>query len=55
MFLDNCFRENKNQYVFAYLASLVDLNVFNSVTVDFLVKGHTGNEVDQLFSILGKL
>lgn len=38
--------------MFAFLACLVDLKVFEEVTVDYLIVGHTGNEVDQLFSIL---
>ena len=50
--LDNCFKENKNRYLFAFLASLVELNVFTEVTVNYLLVGHTGNEVDQLFSIV---
>ena len=31
---------------------MVKLEVFLSVTMDFLITGHTGNEVDQIFSIL---
>ena len=49
---DNCFRENKNKYVMAFLAVLVELGVFKEVTMEFLMVGHTGNECDQLFSIL---
>ena len=30
----------------------MDLKVFEEITVDYLIVGHTGNEVDQLFSIL---
>ena len=52
LFMDNCWRENKNRFVFALLDLLVQLGVFRSVTLNFLVVGHTGNEVDQLFSIL---
>lgn len=39
---DNCGRENKNRYVFSFLSSLVQLEVFSSVTMDFLLVGHTG-------------
>lgn len=52
MAADNCWRENKNKYLFSFLACLVDLKVFEEITVDYLIVGHTGNEVDQLFSIL---
>ena len=38
-------RENKNKYVLTYLASLVRQNVFSKVTLTFLLKGHTGNQV----------
>ena len=31
---------------------MVELNVFEEITVDYLLVGHTGNEVDQLFSII---
>ena len=52
VFADNCWRENKNRFVFAFLATLVKLQVFLEATLDFLIVGHTGNEVDQLFSII---
>ena len=35
-----------------FLAALVELNIFKKVTMDFLIVGHTGNQCDQLFSIL---
>ena len=50
--LDNCWRENKNMYLFSFLSALVQLDVFVDITVDFMLVGHTGNQVDQLFSIL---
>ena len=40
--IDNCFRENKNRYLFSWLANLVELNVFLEVSINFLIKGHTG-------------
>ena len=39
---DNCGRENKNRYVFSFLSALVQLGVFSSITMDFLLVGHTG-------------
>ena len=29
--MDNCFRENKNRYIFAYCALLVELKIFRKV------------------------
>ena len=40
-------RENKNMYLFAFLSALVELNVFVDISVDFMLVGHTGNQVDQ--------
>ena len=47
--LDNCGRENKNQYVLAVLALLVQLNIFDEITLGFLMKGHTHEDIDALF------
>ena len=38
--------------MFSFLAALVELDVFKEITVEFLMVGHTGNQCDQLFSIL---
>ena len=35
--LDNCYRENKNQYVFGFLALLVHLDVFKEVIIIIIV------------------
>ena len=48
--LDNCSRENKNQYVMGYFDLLVATKVFQSVEVGFLPVGHTYEDVDQAFS-----
>ena len=42
-------RENKNRYLFAFLCALVKLDIFEQVTCNYLLVGHTGNEVDQTF------
>ena len=48
---DNCWRENKNSYVLAYLADLVHRGLFPlGAHVSFLPRGHTHNEVDQVAS-----
>ena len=40
--MDNCWKENKNRYLFSYLAGLVELNIFEEITCDYLLVGHTG-------------
>ena len=49
--LDNCWKENKNRYLFSFLASLLQLNIFEEITCDYLMVGHTGNEVHNHFTI----
>ena len=48
--LDNCFRENKNTYVFAYLVWIIERAVFKHIFVSFLPVGHTHFDADQLAS-----
>jgi hypothetical protein len=48
--LDNCPRENKNTYVFAYLAWLLERGIFREVYVSFLPVGHTHCYPDQFGS-----
>lgn len=48
--LDNCWRENKNAYVVAYLTWLVERGVFQKIILSFLPVGHTHNEADQCAS-----
>ena len=50
---DNCSRENKNRFSHGYLEVLVAKGVFRKVTIDYLPKGHTHEDIDQLFSVLG--
>jgi len=47
---DNCTRENKNTFFFSYCESLVAWGVFREVHVSFLPKGHTHEDIDQIFS-----
>ena len=42
--LDNCWKENKNRFLFSFLASLLELNIFQEISIDYLLVGHTGNE-----------
>ena len=48
--LDNCTRENKNKFFLGYLEILVSLGLFNEIHVSFLPKGHTHEDIDQVFS-----
>ena len=36
-------------YIFSYLVALVKEGVLKEITVSYLMVGHTGNSVDQLF------
>ena len=47
---DNCTRETKNAYLAQFGAFLVARGVFDSVEFQFMVTGHTKNELDQRFS-----
>ncbi|KAL3687668.1 hypothetical protein R1sor_013977 [Riccia sorocarpa] len=48
--LDNTVRENKNNILFAYLAMLLDRNIFTKIKLGFLLVDHTHDFVDQMFS-----
>ena len=47
--VDNCGKENKNQYMFAFCAILVKLRYFAEVYLSFLLVGHTHEDIDQRF------
>ena len=51
MQLDNA-GNNKNQFVFAYMAFLIMKRVFKTIEVHFLPVGHTHEDIDQMFSRL---
>jgi hypothetical protein len=50
--LDNTCKQNKNKYLIGVLAYLVNSGVFSEILVSFLPKGHTHEDIDQLFSRL---
>ncbi len=52
--LDNTCRENKNKFVFSVLSYLVAMGVFKKIKVNFLVVGHTHEDIDQYFSVVSK-
>jgi len=51
---DNCWRENKNRFVFVFLALLVKYNIFTEVEIGFMLVGHTHCDVDATFSIFSR-
>jgi len=48
--LDNCWKENKNKYVFSYLSTLIQRHLFDEIYMYCLPTGHTHEDIDQLFS-----
>ena len=48
--MDNCPGENKNRTVFAFCGMLVHKKIYESVTLSFLIPGHTHDDIDQMFS-----
>ena len=49
---DNTPRESKNQYFATFAASLVARRHFDSLEVQYMMTGHTKNELDQRFSAI---
>ena len=52
---DNCSRENKNKYMFAFCACLVALGHFQEVQLSFLIVEHTHDDIDQRFSVISNI
>jgi hypothetical protein len=51
---DNCWRENKNRFVFAFLSLLVKFEIFKEVEMGFMIVGHTHTDVDAMFSVISR-
>lgn len=49
---DNCYAQNKNQYMIAFCADLIRRDIFDDVRLDFLPVGHTKFNCDRVFGIL---
>ena len=47
--MDNATRDNKNRYVFAFWSLLVAKRIFCKVYVNFMMVGHTHDDIDALF------
>ncbi|GBG82102.1 hypothetical protein CBR_g34382 [Chara braunii] len=52
--LDNTSKENKNKFVLSYLVFLVKMRVFSKVKLNFLLVGHTHEDIDQMFSCFSR-
>ena len=50
--LDNTSSTNKNNMQVAAMAALVELGIVREVWVNFLPKGHTHEDIDQMFSVI---
>jgi hypothetical protein len=47
--LDNACSDNKNRYVFSFFSLLVQKGVFREVYINFLLVGHTHEDIDAMF------
>jgi hypothetical protein len=47
--LDNACSDNKNRYVFSFFSLLVQKGVFREVCINFLLVGHTHEDIDAMF------
>jgi hypothetical protein len=47
--LDNACSDNKNRYTFCFFSLLVANGVFREVYVNFMLVGHTHEDIDALF------
>ena len=45
---DNTVKDNKNQFVFAFFSDLVEKGLFQEIKFQFLMKGHTHEDIDQV-------
>jgi hypothetical protein len=52
--MDNCMRDNKNRYLFAFLSFLTARDVYEELRLGFLVVGHTHEDIDGCFAYLSK-
>lgn len=52
--LDNCVKDNKNNYIFAFVSVLIEKKWFSVIYIAFLPVGHTHDEVDGMFGTIGE-
>ena len=49
---DNTVAQTKNQYASAFCSQMVGMQKFSTVTLNFLMVGHTHEDIDQLFALI---
>ena len=47
--MDNAVSDNKNRFVFCFWSLLVAKGIFREVYVNFMLVGHTHDDIDALF------
>ena len=52
--LDNTTRQCKSKFVVAWLHYLIQCGIFDDIYISFLPKGHTHEDIDQMFSCVAK-
>ena len=52
--LNNCAKDNKNQFIMVFISMLTLYGVFKKIKVGFLLVGHTHEDIDAYFSHLSK-
>lgn len=52
---DNCVSENKSMAMYGLAAMLVGLGVFDELRINYLLVGHTHEDIDQMFSTVSKM
>eukprot|EP00904_Undaria_pinnatifida_P006121 jgi/Undpi1/2639/HiC_scaffold_13.g06018.m1 len=52
--MDNTVSENKNNYIMGFLAAMIARGVMRSVTLCFMMVGHTHIQIDQIFSCFAR-
>lgn len=54
-YTDNCSGQNKNRFLFAlYLFAVSKLTNIGIITHKYLIRGHTQNDVDNVYSVIGR-
>ncbi|GBG80184.1 hypothetical protein CBR_g30550 [Chara braunii] len=51
---DNCGGQNKNRFIFAFLALLVKFRIFKEILMGFMIVGHTHTDIDAKFSLFAR-
>jgi hypothetical protein len=52
--MDNCVKDNKNQYLLTFMSLLTTREVFKEIKLGFFVVGHKPENIDGYFGYLSK-